>query len=496
MIRLIYLCLYLALCPAAFANSLFNIANNKLFIPYINANGLIFSAELQFAPERGLFTLGKVRQRQQDLVPAYGQSLAFTPDGRVFLPRIEVEGEFFQLELSYQESDNAFAISQLQAVTDTQPERGTLLSATLITTYSQAQLKQLINLYLLQTGVSANVPVQNGISVYTLSYQTLDPAGSVTLASALLILPDNTESPHPLVAVQHGTQVLDSAALTTQGYDIPSFGLAATGYVVVAADYLGFGDSAGLHPYNHASSLAQTLVDGLRAAKRAVQDQQVALNGQLFLLGYSEGGYATLALQRTLERHHQQEFPVTASAPLAGAYDLSGTMVQRMLDASAYDNPYYFAYIALTLQQLYGAFNDLTELFAAPYAAQILSYFDGKHNSDAINAFLPRSHQALFSAQVLADLTNPDSWLFAALRSNDLLRWQPLSPTHLYHCVKDDQVPFANSQVAYDSFQALGAQQVELIPVEDSRFDQSNAHSNCAIPIMLMAKSWFDGLLH
>ena len=41
---------------------------------------------------------------------------------------------------------------------------------------------------------------------------------------------------------------------------------------------------------------------------------------ELFLLGYSEGGYATMALHRELQQFHSDEFTVTASAPMAGPW--------------------------------------------------------------------------------------------------------------------------------------------------------------------------------
>lgn len=494
MFRLLGFCVFFIFSLPALATSLFNPANGKLFVPYVTVGEQVFSAELQLAADSGVFQITDIRPRQTDTAPVYGQGAVFGADGRVSLPRIELDGEFFQGTLAYQ--DKGFVIDELLPLNDDAPERGQLLSATLVKEYSQIQLTQIFLLYSLQFGFSADIPVTNGIALYKVSYQTVDPAGALTPASALLVLPTGVDSPRPLAAVQHGTRVLDSEALTEALDDVPSLGLAASGYVVVAADYLGFGDSAGMHPFNHAASLAKTVVDALRAGKKAAQDHGAALTDQLFLAGYSEGGYATLALQRELETRHADEFTITASAPLAGAYDLSTTMVARMLEDSTYSNPYYFAYIALTLQRIYGVFDGLDEIFAAPYAADLSTYFDGQHDSAQINAFLPDAHRDMFSESAVAALGNPDSFLFAALRANDLWRWQPQAPTRLYHCVKDEQVPFANSQAAYDAFQALGATQVELFPVEDSRFDAGpEVHADCGVPIMLMVKTWFDGLL-
>jgi pimeloyl-ACP methyl ester carboxylesterase len=81
--------------------------------------------------------------------------------------------------------------------------------------------------------------------------------------------------------------------------------LAGLGYIAVLPDYIGYGDStAKLHPYLHASTLASATVDMNRAARTflALPDINMARNGQFFLTGYSEGGYATLATQRPMQQ--------------------------------------------------------------------------------------------------------------------------------------------------------------------------------------------------
>jgi hypothetical protein len=62
-----------------------------------------------------------------------------------------------------------------------------------------------------------------------------------------------------------------------------------------------------------------------------------------------------------------------------------------------------------------------------------------------------------------------------------------VSPTRLYHCLGDDQVPYANSVVAQDWFDAAGAD-VELVTLI------FGDHSECAVPALLGAKTWFDSL--
>ena len=77
----------------------------------------------------------------------------------------------------------------------------------------------------------------------------------------------------------------------------------------------------------HAATLASATVNMNRAARKFLADPGISrtTNGQFFLTGYSEGGYATLATQRLMQQSLPAEFPVTASEPGAGPYDMTGT---------------------------------------------------------------------------------------------------------------------------------------------------------------------------
>ena len=66
-------------------------------------------------------------------------------------------------------------------------------------------------------------------------------------------------------------------------------------------------------------------------------------NNQLFIAGYSEGGYATMATVKEIEENYN-DINITMSFPMAGAYDLSGTMVELMLSEEVYPDPFYLPF--------------------------------------------------------------------------------------------------------------------------------------------------------
>ncbi len=329
------------------------------------------------------------------------------------------------------------------------------------------------------------------VEVYRLVYETVDPWGGRTQASAAVVLPVDVGRPLPLMSYQHGTLVLTNEGPSALNEQIlPGVGFASIGYAVVLPDLLGFGDSPGLHPYHHARSEATAGVDALRAARLWCAGNSRELNGQLFLVGYSQGGHATMALQRELELYHGDEFTVTASAPMAGAYDLSGVTATNLLSGRPMPNPYYLIYLLAAYQEVYGLTNSLGELLSPPYDTVLPPLMNGATPSGTINDAMPADARLLLRPAVLNALeANPLHPIRVALQDNDLYRWTPTAPTRLYHCRGDQDVIYANSEIAYSSFHSRGAVQVQLIDPEPTA-----DHTGCALPSFVLAKDWFETL--
>ena len=364
--------------------------------------------------------------------------------------------------------------------------RGAVQSVKLVSAIPALQVQFLLSLQ----GISTLTP-RNGVRFYQVIYETVDPHGFPTRASGGLAVPDGVVGPFPVVSYQHGTITRREdvpSRLSTEG--LLGVILGSMGYVVNLPDYLGLGDSPGLHPYHHAASEATATVDLLRAARSWCGSNGVAWSGKLFLTGYSQGGHATLAAMRELEARHAEEFPVTAVVGGAGAYDLSGVTADEFLKNTPVPNPYYLAYLLAAYVDVYGLAGSLGELLAAPYSATVPPLFDGTRDSGALNAALPAVAAGAVRADYLAEFrARADHPLRRALQDNSLLEWTPRAPLRLYHCGGDRDVPPANAQVAYERFRARGAAQVELFnPVPDGD------HGDCVEPTLLAALAWFETL--
>lgn len=368
-------------------------------------------------------------------------------------------------------------------------QRGKIITNQAGTSYATNVISVLLS------GAGVPLSPQYPVRLHKLVYETIDPLGARTIASAALAIPQGVGKPLPLFSYQHGTLTRTNeapSALSVFGEAGVALAIATSGYVAVLPDFLGMGVSPGLHPYHHARSEATACVDALRAARNWCSISNVTLNGQLFLAGYSQGGHATMALHRELEWYHTNEFTITASAPMAGAYDLSGVTAEDGLSRRPQPNPYYFAYLLAAYQSVYQLAPSLSDLLVAPYDTTIPPLFNGNSTAGQINQAMPTNAVPIdiLKPEFIADFqTNHNNLLRQALRDNDLYAWTPRAPMQMYHCAADQDVLPANSQVAFTNFQAHGATQVLFFDPQPSA-----NHGDCAMPSLLAAKVWFDSL--
>ena len=338
-------------------------------------------------------------------------------------------------------------------------------------------------------GIANFATAKFGIISRAFTYETVDPYGLSITNSAELILPMGTNGPLPLVSVQHGTLLrkTDAPSQPNSG-DIWASVLGSYGYAVVTADYLGLGSSPGYQAYLHAKSEATSVVDALRAGKALCASNNVTLNGQLFLAGYSQGGQVTMAAHRELETFHNNEFTLTACAPCAGPYDLGGVTIESML--TNYPDSVPFALVLTAYLPIYQLGDTLEELLAPPYRSTLPPLLDGTHTDTQLAAALPADPIAILRPDYQADFrTNFNNPFRQALLDNNTYSWTPKAPMRMFHCQGDPIVVFANAEVAYQSFTNRGACCVSLVdPGAPAQLD----HDGCWAPSLQGVLAWFE----
>jgi len=258
------------------------------------------------------------------------------------------------------------------------------------------------------------------------------------------------------------------------------------GYLTCVPDYVGVGVAEEMHPYIHAHSLSVSVIDFMRAVRDYCGAKDIALNSQIFLAGYSEGGYATLATQKEIEENYAGEFDLTAVAPMAGPYDLA-TMMHDVFQNADYTDLNYIGFILTAWDYIYG-WNRLDDFFNEPYASKMVDLFDGTKSWGEIAQELPNTFSQLVKNEFTQDMRNgTETDVPAAAQENTLLDWAPIAPVRLYHGDADQIVSYENATTALNNLTNSGGVSVELITIP------GGTHESSAEPALLDVIDWFDG---
>ncbi|MEI6875455.1 MAG: alpha/beta fold hydrolase, partial [Spirochaetota bacterium] len=315
-----------------------------------------------------------------------------------------------------------------------------------------------------------------------LLYWSEDSQGRPERQSGLLCLPESRPGSAlkvPLLLLCHGTMVLRERVPSRQAASecVVAQVAAATGIAVVLPDYPGLGDSPGFHTYCQKTSLAHSAVDILRAAKAYIGGDESGrawrLDDRFFIAGYSEGGYAAMAALNELETQAKGEFPIEACYPMAGPFDMSGTMRVLMTGSDPIPSPYYLAFTVFGWRGNSGELLDPSALLEDSYLRRLRPMFDGRTSGRLINQAIAEMQgvkpglavaAAMLKPTVRAQLATPEGSalglaLLGVLRENDLYDWKadPSVTMTFMAAPRDELVPPINSTIAEAAMRARGA---------------------------------------
>jgi hypothetical protein len=173
----------------------------------------------------------------------------------------------------------------------------------------------------------------------------------------------------------------------------------------------------------------------------------------LYITGYSEGGYATMALLKELNENKNDytDWAVKAVAAQSGPYSLSDVMRKKLMSDEAFPVFYFAPYLIVSMNKysnpnLYSSPDD----FLASGYLGLYDLIDGKHSDAEVEARKPSSGKPkdIFTASVKAEMETGSGLFYNKLKENDLdtnWTWDPLTRVSLFHAKDDDCVPYQNT---------------------------------------------------
>ena len=362
-------------------------------------------------------------------------------------------------------------------------------------------------------GFSSYSSIQNelpySVQFHEINYNTVDPQGKQVVVSALVAVPISTEtltSPDytipddiPLMIYQHGTISNDRDAPSNSFVEcirIPKTNglyseleirqtncsllnfnfapsilfvslFAAKGYLVVAPDYIGYGTSSKIsHPYIHADSTASSVVDAIRAVRGAQTSLNLELNTKEVMVGYSEGGFATIAARQMIEERYDTEFQIEKTIAGAGPYALEESIRQFYLIQNSSLSTNTFALLDSAFLAFKSSYDDI---LGSVLNSSIVPLNTNKTSfqNTFINDYNAQSDASHILLRQIWDL-------------NSVYRWHPnRGSILLIHGANDRTVPVLNTNIAYDYFTSSENSNRANIKKDTTCNESDDAHISC-----------------
>lgn len=335
-------------------------------------------------------------------------------------------------------------------------------------------------------------PARNAVRLYRITYTSVIPerGNKPTVATGLIAIPDTSETTFPMVSYQHGTvygkQEVPSFAEQSSETQLMLAQFAGQGYVLLGSDYFGMGLSTEPEGYMVKGSHQQAGYD-MVIAGRAVLAHLKLTGSKLFLAGWSQGGFVTMALLEKLESAGATvNAAATASAPVDVSVALNGFLnFPRKIDAPwvntlfilssfAFENYYGVPGLARSLIN-----DDYYEISRKAYEKQPVNAAD-----------IPTDLHKL----IRADYFNPQFFAASAygkfVAASQAYRWVIQTPVRNYYGESDEVISIGLGQMAMTYQRSIGSGNDRVEAISTGKTTHRGTFAT-AVP---QWKAWFDGL--
>lgn len=353
------------------------------------------------------------------------------------------------------------------------------------------------------------------VSYNIVKYKSKDNNGKEIELSGLFLYPtkaiqlDRIQS--PIICVTHGTELQKKHAPSHWDFwNISQWGnfaevvIATTmvsryGWTVFMPDYQGMGyDLNENHPYCVREKLATASADMIEKGIATISNNKhpkVNWDGNLFVYGYSEGGFVSMATTQELEKRN---IKVNGSVCMDGPYDLTGAMKDVMLNGNSFPIPYFLPVLLVGYNLAYPTYFAYDKMLKEPYRTNIPKYTNGLNDKDVVNGIMPSSKilKEVFNDSFIDSLNSTSSSAYSTLFQNSTYyNWVPKTKMLLWHCKNDDCVPFGNFTSAKNAFVKGSASNVNYVEWPEVTNWAGTIHVSVAPRAFYEGASWIHSQL-
>ncbi|MEI8277320.1 MAG: prolyl oligopeptidase family serine peptidase [Hyphomicrobiales bacterium] len=333
---------------------------------------------------------------------------------------------------------------------------------------------------------------KNAVKLYRVTYSSVVPerGNKPIVATGLVAVPDIAGTSFPMVSYQHGTvygkQEVPSFPDKSPETQLMLAQFAGQGYIVIGADYFGMGLSKEPEGYMVKASHQQATYDMLLASRAVLADLKLS-NTKLFIGGWSQGGFITMAFLEKLEAAGVKiDAAATASAPVDVQVVLNGFLSFPRKNDAAWVNS-LFILSSFAFENYYGVpglsrslFND--EYYDLARRAYLREPFNVADVPTDLHKLIKPDY---FNAQFFAE-----SAYGKLVAQTQAYRWVIKSPVRNYYGEADEAIAVGVGQLAMTYQRAMGNGN----PVIEAVSTGQTLHRGTYATAVPQWKKWFDGL--
>lgn len=348
-------------------------------------------------------------------------------------------------------------------------------------------------------------PAKNEVELYKVTYDSIVPelGNKPIKATGLVAIPKLRDlSSLSIVSYHHGT--------VFEKHEVPSYAFAdaidpvsyetrlmvalfaAQGYILIAPDYFGMGDSNEPEAYTVKASEQQACLDLYKAVTAFLKDKHIKPKN-LFLAGWSQGGVVTTAF---LEKLESLNITVRAASTAAAPSDLFAAINGWNYNPRKIDAPWISTLYALTVfsyENYFSKPNLAKDVIKADYYEDMRKVYERDYSSQAeFSAILSRISandlKELFNDEYLNPSYFADSEYGKILSDMQVYRRIFKTPLKMFYGTEDEVVSTEIGQIASVYQASMGSKSVtsEVVVAGD--------HHRTFLTAVSSQKDWFDKL--
>lgn len=293
---------------------------------------------------------------------------------------------------------------------------------------------------------------QNDIIEIVGTYPSYDNDGNPITLSGKVMLPKKGH-PKRMILVSHYT-VCSNAEAPSNCFSLEGV-LVNLGYGLIIPDYMGYGVTANeVHPYLVMDMTARNVVDMYLAVRPWLDAiDRLPDDPQLDLMGYSQGGANTMAVQHLIETEYFDDSSmdfISLHRVFAGGgpYDVKATY-ERFVNT---DTAGYPVAVPLVLQGMIKGNKlkmELSDMMKPRLCDHIDDWINSKKFTSAqINQLIgTKVTHELLTDEAMMQKSDKVAELYKAMTANSIVaqNWEPEASVYIMHSMDDETVPYTNA---------------------------------------------------